>query len=183
MYDAILQFSMIANDRSTVLKRLDLKLKEYLLATIHRPYNTEDPNVLNSIIFAFGQANETIIFPIHPRTLKTIKIAKIAIPPNVKIIDPVGYLDMLVLEQNARVILTDSGGIQKEAYFFNVQCLTLRPETEWVETIESGWNKLVGIDPKNILSGLKIHLSPQLTHPDYFGDGHASERIVELLRS
>jgi UDP-N-acetylglucosamine 2-epimerase len=92
-------------------------------------------------------------------------------------------MDMLSLEQNARIILTDSGGIQKEAYFFKVQCLTLRPETEWVETTASGWNNLVGTDPARIISALKTALPPDLAHPDYFGDGHASEKIVSLFIS
>lgn len=181
MLDAVRLFSKIATDHSMILDKLELKSKEYLLATIHRSYNTDDPHVLSSILSAFGEAVETVIFPVHPRTLKNIKAAEIVIPSNVRIIQPVGYLDMLILEQNARVILTDSGGIQKEAYFFNVPCLTLRPETEWIETVNSGWNTLVGTDPIYILSALKFELPEQLTHPDFFGDGHASKRIVELL--
>ena len=183
MYDAILQFSNIAVKLSTILHRLELKSKEYLLATIHRPYNTDHPNVLASILSAFGQVDETIIFPIHPRTLNALEVANITIPLNVNIIEPIGYLDMLMLEQNARIILTDSGGIQKEAYFFKIPCLTLRPETEWVETTESGWNKLVGTDSINIVTALKAHISGKLSHPDFFGDGHASEKIVNLLSS
>jgi UDP-N-acetylglucosamine 2-epimerase len=183
MYDAVLQFSKLASQQSRILDLLGLKPKGYLLATIHRPYNTDNPIVLESILTAFQRMEETIIFPIHPRTLYAIKASNIIIPPNVHVIDPVGYMDMLSLEQNARIILTDSGGIQKEAYFFKVQCLTLRPETEWVETTASGWNNLVGTDPARIISALKTALPPDLAHPDYFGDGHASEKIVSLFIS
>jgi UDP-GlcNAc3NAcA epimerase len=183
MYDAILLFSNLAVQHSTILIRMKLKPKAYLLATIHRAYNTDNPDVLTSILSAFGQFGETIIFPIHPRTLQAIKATNIAIPPNVKVIEPIGYLDMLMLEQNARLILTDSGGVQKEAYIFKIPCLTLRPETEWVETTDSGWNKLVGTDTKYIVTALKSPFSPKLSHPDFFGDGHASEKIVNLLNS
>jgi UDP-N-acetylglucosamine 2-epimerase len=183
MYDAVLLFSKIASQQSRLLDLLGLRPKGYLLATIHRPYNTDNPFVLESILTAFQRVEETIIFPIHPRTLYAIKALNIIIPPNVHVIDPVGYMDMLKLEQNARIILTDSGGIQKEAYFFKVQCLTLRPETEWVETTASGWNNLVGTDPTRIISALKTALPPDLAHPDYFGDGHASEKIVSLFIS
>jgi UDP-GlcNAc3NAcA epimerase len=183
MYDAVLQFSQISSRQSGVLNLLRLKPKEYLLATVHRPYNTDNPNVLESILTAFQQIDEKIIFPAHPRTLNALKTLNVPISPNVQIIDPVGYLDMLSLEQNARVILTDSGGIQKEAYFFKVQCLTLRPETEWIETTASGWNTLVGTDPERIISALKTSLPPNLAHPDYFGDGHASEKIVSRCNS
>ncbi len=113
----------------------------------------------------------------------SIKESNITIPTNVRTIDPVGYLDMLILEQNARTILTDSGGIQKEAYFFKIKCLTLRPETEWVETTASGWNTLVGTDPATIISALETTVPPDLVHPNNFGDGHASERIVNILES
>jgi UDP-N-acetylglucosamine 2-epimerase len=183
MYDAVLLFSKIASQQSRLLDLLGLRPKGYLLATIHRPYNTDNPFVLESILTAFQRVEETIIFPIHPRTLYAIKASNIIIPPNVHVIDPVGYMDMLKLEQNARIILTDSGGIQKEAYFFKVQCLTLRPETEWVETTASGWNNLVGTDPTRIISALKTALPPDLAHPDYFGDGHASEKIVSIFIS
>jgi UDP-N-acetylglucosamine 2-epimerase len=183
MYDALLQFSKKANQQSTILHRMALKPKGYLLATIHRPYNTDNHSVLTSILFAFQQVDETIIFPVHPRTLNAIQAAEITIPPNVRAIEPVGYLDMLMLEQNARIILTDSGGIQKEAYFFKVQCLTLRSETEWLETTESGWNTLVGTDAAKIISGLQSHISKNLSHPQYFGDGHAGEKIQNLLTS
>jgi UDP-GlcNAc3NAcA epimerase len=182
MYDAVIQFSQRALQKSHILEELRLNPKGYLLATIHRPYNTDNPTVLSSILSAFKQVNETIVFPVHPRTLYAIQASRIDIPSNVLAIDPVGYLDMLMLEQNANIILTDSGGIQKEAYFFKVRCLTLRPETEWIETVNSGWNNVVGTDPDAIITALKTPTSEGLAHPDYFGNGNASEKIVSYLR-
>ncbi|HID31669.1 MAG TPA: UDP-N-acetylglucosamine 2-epimerase (non-hydrolyzing), partial [Desulfobacterales bacterium] len=148
MYDAVKEFSEIACRRSTILQQLGLKSKCYLLATIHRPYNTDVPRNLHNILTAFVEVDEPIVFPVHPRTRQRIIEFGLGEPQsensNLQFIDPVGYLDMLVLEQHARLILTDSGGIQKEAYFFGVPCVTLRPETEWVETVEAGWNVVVG---------------------------------------
>ena len=181
MYDAVLQFSTIAAHHSNIMDRLHLTPKGYLLATIHRAYNTDNPSILTSILKAFQIVGDTIVFPIHPRTLKAIEMANITLSPNIKIIEPVGYLDMLVLEQNAKTIVTDSGGVQKEAYLFMVPCVTVRPETEWVETIQSGWNELVGTDTDNIARALQKKSAPPISHPDFFGDGHASEKIVSVL--
>jgi UDP-GlcNAc3NAcA epimerase len=181
MYDAILQFSTIARDRSTILSRLNLQPKNYLLATIHRPYNTDRFEVLSDILLAFGEIGELVIFPIHPRTSLKITTSGIDIPPNVRIIEPVGYLDMLMLEMNAKTIMTDSGGIQKEAYFLKTKCLTLRPETEWVETTASGWNTLVGTDVKKILRALNKRQEKDFPQAILFGDGRAGEKIVNIL--
>lgn len=181
MYDAMLQFGEIASQRSNILQRLKLETTNYLLATIHRAYNTDDPNVLGNILSAFSRVEEIILFPIHPRTIQAANSAKLKIPGNVKVIDPIGYLDMLVLEKNARIILTDSGGMQKEAYFLQVPCLTLRPETEWVETVQAGWNILVGSDPELILNGINFHHWPDTQPGHIYGDGDASDRIIGLL--
>ena len=185
MYDAVLEFSEIARQRSTILHQLNVEAKKYLLATLHRPYNTDVPENLLSILTAFQEIGETIIFPVHPRTRKQIaQLDGILDLPRlkhyVKMIEPVGYLDMLMLEQEARMILTDSGGIQKEAYFFGVPCVTLRPETEWVETVAAGWNVIVGAEREEIVkqaSGLK----PKGTPPLIFGNGHAAHQIVSHL--
>ncbi len=181
MYDAVLQFTSIAAQFSHILADLALCPQRYLLLTIHRAYNTDTPEVLASILSAFRPLQGSVIFPVHPRTMRVIQDFKIDVPSCVRLIDPVGYLDMLVLEQNAARILTDSGGVQKEAYFYKVPCLTLRPETEWVETVNTGWNLLVGTDPAKISSGLDRQISPDLPHPQLFGDGHASEKIVDYL--
>ncbi|MGC8744980.1 MAG: non-hydrolyzing UDP-N-acetylglucosamine 2-epimerase [Verrucomicrobiia bacterium] len=188
MYDAVLQFAQTASRRSNILKDLSLKPKQYLLATIHRPANTDNPQNLYNILNAFAQIKETIIFPVHPRTRKKMlefeSSNSLNNPSygNVKFIDPLGYLDMLVLEQNARVILTDSGGVQKEAYFFRVPCVTLRKETEWVETVEAGWNTLVGCDPERIVRAA-LEARPGVESAWPYGDGRAAERIINVLNS
>jgi UDP-N-acetylglucosamine 2-epimerase len=181
MLDAVLKFSEAASKKSKILERLNLVSKNYLLATIHRANNVDNPEILSTIITAFRDSDELIIFPIHPRTIKTLRSVRIQIPNNVKMIDPIGYLDMLMLEKNSRIILTDSGGIQKEAYFFKVPCITLRNETEWVETVISGWNKVTGTNPDSIIAGIKQIAEGEKISQPYFGDGHASEKIVAHL--
>jgi UDP-N-acetylglucosamine 2-epimerase len=185
MYDAVLHFAEIARKRSTILKDLDLEPKTYLLTTIHRPYNTDIPDNLRNIFQAFAEIGEVIVFPVHPRTRK--KIAELEDRfqhgfTNIKMIEPVGYLDMLTLEENARLILTDSGGIQKEAYCFGVPCITLRPETEWLETVEVGWNVLGGSDTESILAAYeRLGGSSPGSRPTLYGDGRASLKVVRYL--
>jgi len=185
MYDAVLQFAEIARQRSTILRDLGLKPKGYLLATVHRPYNTDVPENLRNILTAFAEIGELTIFPVHPRTREKIAELDGVVSPefsrNVRMIEPVGYLDMLVLEQNARLALTDSGGMQKEAYFFGIPCVTLRPETEWVETVEAGWNVVVGANRAEIVSVVNGHDWPKATPSTVFGDGQAARRIVAQL--
>lgn len=185
MYDAALQFSEIARERSTILQDLRLKPREYLLATVHRPYNTDIAGNLRNILTAFAEIGEPVIFPVHPRTRK--KIAELEgttglerLASNLQLIEPVGYLDMLMLEQHARLILTDSGGMQKEAYFFGVPCVTLRPETEWVETVEAGWNVLAGADTGRIVMAAREFPLPE-SRPMVYGDGQAAEKCGELV--
>jgi UDP-N-acetylglucosamine 2-epimerase len=187
MYDAVLHFAEIARKRSTILEYLDLKPKTYLLTTIHRPYNTDIPENLRNIFQAFAEIGEVIVFPAHPRTSKKIadherESLLDEIPANTRMIEPVGYLDMLVLEENARLILTDSGGMQKEAYFFGVPCITLRSETEWLETVETGWNVVAGANISVIVDGYQKAInSPPTVRPNLYGDGRASEKIVSRL--
>ncbi len=184
MYDAALMFSDRAQQQSDILARLELAPKGYLLATIHRPHNTDYPQRLTGILEALAQLEESVILPIHPRTRK--KIADLGLDVGdlaargVRIIDPVGYLDMLLLEQNARLILTDSGGIQKEAYFFQIPCITLRHDTEWWETVDAGWNMLVGWDVEKILHHART-LAPTGEQPPLFGDGRAANKIASIL--
>lgn len=182
MYDAVLQYSEIVEQRSIVLKTLEIKPKQYLLLTIHRVSNTDNPDNLRNIFSALAKSGETVIFPLHPRTRAAIEVMQIAMTdyPNIKIIDPQGYLDMLMLEKNARMILTDSGGIQKEAFFFATPCVTLRSETEWVETVDSGWNQVVGVDRDRILHALEC-TSPTSQPTALFGSGKSAEAIVQIL--
>ena len=184
MYDAILMFSEKAKQRSTVMKDLGLKKDGYLLATIHRAYNTDNPQTLKEIISILSQTDELVIFPIHPRTRQKLQeygFQDVTALGNLRLVDPLSYLGMLILEQNARMILTDSGGIQKEAYFFRIPCLTLRSETEWVETVSNGWNLLVGVDRERILAGLSHSFPTKDRFPVLFGSGCSALEIVRIL--
>ena len=186
MYDAVLQYAAVARERSTILRDLNLEPKHYLLATVHRAYNTDDPKNLGSILSAFLELDTPIIFPVHPRTRQCIAGLNGAInlkhpPSKLKLIEPTSYLDMLMLEENAKVILTDSGGMQKEAYFLGVPCVTLRPETEWVETVEAGWNILAGTEPSNIVRASQKADWPTDRDRKIFGYGDAAARIVHTL--
>src|SRR5207247_6847944 len=132
------------------------------------------------ILRAVSRSGKEVVFPIHPRTRAAIAAARLEVPANVKLIDPVGYLEMLVLEENAEAIVTDSGGVQKEAYFAGRPCITVRRVTEWTETVEAGWNVLVGTQPGRIADAMRT-FRPAGDRPTLFGDGHASERVVEAL--
>jgi UDP-N-acetylglucosamine 2-epimerase len=196
MYDSILYYSQLAENKSTILKDLDLLFPEthnsklgtrnYYLATLHRAENTDDPKRLKSILKALAKIAKDIpvLLPLHPRTKKMIRVQRlIKEAKGIQLIDPVSYLDMLTLEKHAKVILTDSGGVQKEAYWFRVPCITLRDETEWMETIRSGWNVLVGTEMDRILKEAKARneRSLPLNTTGIFGDGKASEKIIQIL--
>ena len=152
MYDVLLHNIKIAEE-SKILEQFNIRPKQYLLITVHRQSNTDDAENLSNILEALSEIEEKVIFPIHPRTKKFIEIhgLKRRIKGNVVLTKPIGYLDFLWLEKNAKKILTDSGGIQKEAYILKVPCITLRENTEWIETIEDGWNVLVGADKEKII--------------------------------
>ncbi len=182
MYDAVLQFADIAAQRSVILQDLALEPQQYLLATVHRPYNTDHPQNLRNILTAFMEVETPVIFPVHPRTRKAIDALDMTVleTSTVRLIEPVGYLDMLMLEQHARLILTDSGGMQKEAYFFGVPCITLRSETEWVETVEAGWNVVVGAAKDQIVTITRDFVAPE-SRPDLYGTGKAAIQIVNRL--
>ena len=184
MYDAVLQFLDIARQRSIVLTSLGLQPKSYLLATIHRASNTDSMENLHNIFSALAETGEMIILTLHPRTRAVVDHMNFAMAdyPNIRVVDPQGYLDMLMLEQNARMILTDSGGIQKEAYWLGVPCVTLREETEWVETVQQGYNVLAGADPEQILKAIRSFTIPEVT-PVLYGEPWAATRIVQILAS
>lgn len=151
----------------------------YHLATIHRAENTDNPKNLKDIFTAFGKIEKTIVFPVHPRTRK-ILLELGNIPANVNVIDPVGYLQMLNLTRNADKVLTDSGGLQKEAYFLGKQCVTLRTETEWLETTHDNWNIITGSNPEKIVSAILADPPKTPVNKD-FGDGNAAGVILENL--
>jgi UDP-GlcNAc3NAcA epimerase len=151
---------------------------EYLLATVHRNYNTDTPERLGSVLACLAKAECRVIMPLHPRTAKAIETWGLTVPPNVEVRGPVTYTEMIALERDAIAIATDSGGVQREAYLWGVPCITLREETEWIETVSTGWNTLVGADPDRFQGALA---QPQPDRrPPIFGDGNAAERIAEL---
>jgi len=154
----------------------------YLLVTLHRAENVDDPGRLAALVGALA-LDRTVIFPVHPRTRAALERGAIVLPDNVVAIEPVGYLAMVALETGAAAIATDSGGVQKEAYLSGVPCVTLRNETEWVETVEAGWNRLVGGDPSGLGRALGDHgfMDRTRPHPELHGDGRSAGRIVSAL--
>ncbi|MCD4808939.1 MAG: UDP-N-acetylglucosamine 2-epimerase (non-hydrolyzing) [Methanosarcinales archaeon] len=182
MVDALKENIKIAEKKERILDEIDLKSKEYYLATIHRAENTDDFERLENIVDAFCEIGN-LVFPCHPRTEKSLKGFGLwdRLVENTRVIRPVGYLDMLMLEKNARKVLTDSGGVQKEAYIFKVPCITLRDNTEWVETVEDGWNVLVGADEWKIVREAN-EFKPGNKQRNVFGSGDASERIAKIVR-
>lgn len=157
MADALEYNRKIATEKSTILEDLDLKSKEFMVATVHRASNTDRIENLSSIVEAFCETTDTIVFPVHPRTEKYLKQYSLwdQLCSFVKVIPPVGYLDMIRLMVNSTKILTDSGGVQKEAYMLGIPCITMRESTEWIETVEDGWNVLVGADYQKIRDSIK----------------------------
>jgi UDP-N-acetylglucosamine 2-epimerase (non-hydrolysing) len=181
MVDALQENIEIAERNSKILDKFGLKPQEYHLATLHRAENTDDIYKLKSIVDAFCEF-ENVIFACHPRTEKHLKLDGLwdMLTKKIKVIKPVGYLDMLLLEKNAKKILTDSGGVQKEAYIFKVPCITLRENTEWVETVEDGWNVLVGANKDKIIKMVN-EFESKSGQRDVFGCGDVSERITEII--
>ncbi len=151
---------------------------EYILATAHRNYNTDTPERLGAVLDCLAAAECRVVFPIHPRTLKSIEAWNLELPANVELRDPLTYTEMLVLERGAKAIATDSGGVQREAYLWGVPCVTMREETEWIETVSTGWNTLVGVDAEQFRAALEKPRPAE--RPPIFGDGNAAERIAAL---
>jgi UDP-GlcNAc3NAcA epimerase len=180
MGDALNHFLPIASQKSKILSKLGLQPKSYALATIHRAGNTDDKDRLSTILSGLGQLPSTVVFPVHPRTRKNILDSGLSLHCNILPIDPIGYLDMLWLEANAACVLTDSGGVQKEAYWLGIKCVTLREETEWVETVENGWNRLVGADIKAIIDAF-CNWNPDQIRPPLYGNGFASEAVASFF--
>jgi UDP-GlcNAc3NAcA epimerase len=173
MYDAALYYQRKA---ATVIDDRD-----FILVTIHRAENTDDPNRLGAIVEAINKIKDHLfVFPVHPRTVKMLKQQNLVFEDHVKMIEPVGYLEMLGLETACSAVLTDSGGVQKEAIFFHKPYITMRNATEWVELVKSGWNTLTGADREKIICAVKNLRIPAI-HPDFYGDGHYPEKIIKLL--
>ncbi len=183
MIDALLE--NWARARFDILDTYKLETGQYFLATIHRASNTDDANALRNILDAFARFTDTpILLPIHPRLQSALGRHHLMLSSNVIGIPPIGYLEMLGLVGSAHLVLTDSGGLQKEAYALRVPCVTLRNETEWTETIDAGWNRLSGASCERIVSCVEYMLSNiPIYHPDLYGDGKTSERIVQILNN
>jgi len=188
MFDCALYYGRKAREKSRIIELLNLEEKKYALVTIHRAENTDDMERLDGILSALEEMSEhlPIVLPLHPRTRKIID-SKWPERMNKRVIctEPVSYLDMSRLEQSASIILTDSGGVQKEAYFYHIPCITLRDETEWVETLTGGWNILAGADTINILKRFLAIISSnpfaQQDPPNFYGNGKASNLILDII--
>jgi UDP-N-acetylglucosamine 2-epimerase len=180
MVDTIKTNLEIALKRSTIICNLKLEGKEYSLLTLHRNYNVDDPAILEHLLNELGQLEEKVIFPVHPRTRKMLP-GGYRLPENILMVDPQGYLDFIVLESHAKRILTDSGGIQKEAYILRKPCITLRTETEWVETVEEKWNLLVNPTDKRIASKIN-NFSPPVKQNEVFGN-NVTEKMIDIINS
>ncbi|RME61253.1 UDP-N-acetylglucosamine 2-epimerase (non-hydrolyzing) [Candidatus Parcubacteria bacterium] len=184
MYDASLFYREMAREKSSILEDLGLAVGEYVLVTCHRAENTDDPERMKQIVEGLAGIAEVVrvVFPVHPRTRKVLLELGLygRLSEKANLIPPVSFLDMVRLEESAKAIVTDSGGVQKEAYFFGVPCITMRDETEWVETVETGWNVLTGASSGKILSSFKEERIMDIGESPY-GDGKASVRVLESL--
>jgi UDP-N-acetylglucosamine 2-epimerase (non-hydrolysing) len=187
MVDTLLKYKTIIEEKSKILDKLGILPKEYILVTVHRESNTEDEARLGKIIAAFLKLkNHKFVFPIHPRTRKALEkfgmYRKLEHVEHIRIIDPLNYLDFLALEKNALKIVTDSGGVQREAYIFGIPCVTLRNTTEVVETVKEGWNILTDCDTNKIIDAVE-NFSPRRNSPrKSFGKGDAAIKILDILR-
>jgi UDP-GlcNAc3NAcA epimerase len=184
LLDALLQNSEIAERDGLVrLQELGLESKSYYLLTLHRAENTDNLDRLRGILAGVGSVEMPVLFPVHPRTRKILGDAGISLNGNLKPVDPQGYLEMLTLQKNARKILTDSGGVQKEAFYLGVPCITLRERTEWIETVAIGANRLVSPNPAEILEAVSADYPAIGKEFQPYGDGTTAQRIVTELMS
>ena len=193
MYDNSMYFASLAERKSDILSRIDVKPGSYILTTIHRPNNTDDSDRLTSIVSSLLAISDRdsidLVFPLHPRTrgllekqLRPDLYGRLMSSPRVRIIPPASFFDIIVLEKNARIVMTDSGGVQKESFFFERPCVILRPETEWVEIVEHGAGIIADADPERIVTAYEELVGTKPIFPALFGDGHASETILtEIL--
>ena len=177
MYDAVKTFSPIAEQKVTLSSLVPFESGGYHLATIHRPSNTNTPAHMESILSAIGACGTPVVWPVHPRN--KAKLANYTLPDNLTTMEPASYFEMLVLLGNCRKVLTDSGGLQKEAYWLGKPCVTLREETEWVETLEHGWNHITGADGAKI--AIALSQDPSAGQQDIYGSGDASTQIAQIL--
>ena len=192
MYDNSMYFASIAEKKSDILERIGVKKGEFILTTIHRPNNTDDKDRLTKILSSLIEITErdgiTLVLPLHPRTrnlldknLDASVYDKLMNSPRVKMIPPASFFEIIVLEKNAKIVMTDSGGVQKESFFFERPCVILRPETEWVEIVEHGAGIIADADPKRIIAAYDTLAGTTPLFPPLFGDAHAAEIILETI--
>ncbi|MBR5353843.1 MAG: UDP-N-acetylglucosamine 2-epimerase (non-hydrolyzing) [Bacteroidales bacterium] len=188
MYDNSMYFATLAQRHSTIMQQLSLQPGAYILATIHRDHNTDNPERLSAILRALVdiavQDNIRIVLPLHPRTKKILDTNPSLLPPyadSLTIIPPASFFDINMLEQNARIVMTDSGGVQKEAFFFEKPCVILRPETEWVEIVDHGAGIIADADYSRIVSSYRQLVDHPVHFPHLFGDAHAAEKILQTI--
>lgn len=180
MADTLKEYAPRARKKAAVSRAADVEEGKYFLLTTHRAGNIDRPGILESVLSGLGSLGVPVVFPVHPRAAGAIKARRIKVPGSIRIIPPVSYLEMLRLEAGSGMILTDSGGVQKEAYLLKIPCVTLREETEWIETVESGWNILTGTDPEKIARAVKTWKKPA-RHPDFYGRGDAAGKIAAVI--
>lgn len=182
MYDAALYYGAKAEGISQILDRLGLQSRDYILATLHRAENTDDRQRLEMVLRCLAASGQRIILPLHPRTHARLTAFGLKMPAGIQVIAPIGYLDMVMLEKHARLIATDSGGVQKEAFFHRVPCVTLRDETEWVELVESGWNRLTPLtDADAFVKTIQGSLGSKGADVRPYGDGQTAKKVVAGL--
>lgn len=185
MFDSALYYGSKSEEQSDIVERLGLKFDKFVLATIHRAENTDDKSLLENIRNALFHISSSIpvVWPLHPRTKKSLELLDVVNKgyPDLHIINPVGYLDMVALEKNAALVITDSGGVQKEAYFHGKPCVTLREETEWVELVDSGWNVLVSPESDEIEKNVLNAIGTRGEKQEFYGDGNSSSRIIDHI--
>lgn len=192
MYDNSMYFAPIAEQKSDILERLGVKPGEYILTTIHRPNNTDDPErltaILSSVLAITERDGVTLVLPLHPRTKNLLDknlakdvYEKLMSSPRVKIIPPASFFEIIVLEKNAKIVMTDSGGVQKESFFFERPCVILRPETEWVEIVEHGAGIIADANPKRILGAYDQLVGTTPSFPPLFGDANAAQLILQRI--
>jgi len=179
MADANRRLAPIARRRSGILEQVGLEPGGYIVATVHREANVR-PDRLQRIADGLSRLPEPVLFPAHPRTRAALASNRLLLAPHVRLIEPLGYLDFAALASQARVIVTDSGGLQKEAYWYGVPCVTARPSTEWIDTVELGANVLVDDDPDKLAAAVAAARMPD-ERPPLYGDGHAAERVAASL--
>lgn len=184
MYDNSMYFSAMADRQSDIIERLGLRYRKFVLATIHRPANTDNPENLKTIFRALNDIaakGMDVVLPLHPRTRQRLAVSGLGVSGKIRVIEPASFFEIIRLEKNAAIVMTDSGGVQKEAFFYGTPCVILRPETEWVEIVEAGAGIIADADYDRIMAAYEQLVNKPVTFPALFGDGHASEKIIEEI--